>query len=345
MSVASAAKPGNDPKSPAKDITVMELGTTERAHWDCANLFSEGRLDEIQRYAEQAVKQKNMGAYDMLFGILRMRGDKDTFEAVALDFTVESGQSPPNWLEMKAEDKPAVEPETINVPSLGAADVMGLVIRLESPDPVRLTMGAVQKADPKGIDQVNVALNERIERGEQTIVTNEGAFINSLAQRAKTAGKSPAVIPLWNFIFNIYRLTGRYDDFERDAGDFISLFGEEQLWRDLSGKNNNGAAAAAESGEKAQDDALFMPAKLMPPYDIVIKKCMDVEDGDVVIDFSMVKNTNMPAIFNMITVMRVATDGWKKRVHLRNVNEIVAAMIRIFGGDKHMQISIQGSNS
>lgn len=336
-----AAKPQSANPQNA-DIMVVETGSTERIHWDCANLFAEGRVDEIQRYVEQALKQKQIGAYEMLFGALRLKGDKETFETIALEYTVDSGQSPPNWLEIKTEERTKTEVETLPVTSMSAADAMSLVIRLENPEPLCLSFASVQKADPKGIEQINQAITERISRGDKLSVSQESGFITTMLQRAKAAGKNQAVIPLWNFIFNLYRLTGRYEDFDREGGDFIEMFGEEQQWRDLSGKSK-----ASQSTDPAEvDTAIYMPAKLAPPYENLIKKCVDAEnDDEVVIDLSMVKMTNMAAVKVMVEVLKVATSNWKTRVHLRNTNEIVAAMFRIFGGDKHMRISFPGSNS
>ena len=337
-----AQPPGATAQNSDGPPVVQVTGVSNAVLWHACYLLSEGRIDELVRYAEDAMT-KGEGAhapYQVLFGYYRLRGDKDAFEAVSVRYVVSCEVLPPVWIDIEQVQPSApTSIEKVPVQSLLSDDIIALSIRLENTDPLCLDFSSLTKADIQGLDLFNQALSERIERKEITSVERGDILLQLIAPKAIQAGQNKQALPVWKLLFEITMLLPDKAFFEKLKAKFGEIFKAEPapVWTDRT------AIIRLPIQEKQHRNEQIMKENEVVLGDKVnVRECYEAckdKGGSVRLDFRHVKIMDFSVAHDLARLARKLKDEKIELAYI-NVNELFHAMLRASGVHQFAKLSV-----
>jgi anti-anti-sigma regulatory factor len=326
-------------------ITSVELGTTDRCQWDAACLFGAGRLDEMATYLERAREANNESAYHLTFGMLRLSGLQAEFENVAVEYAVNVGNSPPNWLEAHTLRQQAVgKVGEVIVRSLTQETIVEVTIKMELPWPCVIDLENVTKIDPLGLELFNDCLAQRLGRGDKTKIVKADKLVRGFMEtvRQGTVKQNQAK---WDFCFMYLRTRGDQQPYAELADLYKKAGGMPSVWRDNSWRDERDEAAKVQGGFTAGEGLADLNAAFA---DRLIREGLASAAAKsrqpIRVDFT---KTRAGSLLDMTSVHAFVSKLLQEKVSIQfvNVNEIHAAILRMMGVDRSVKISIAGSTS
>lgn len=326
-------------------VRVTAVGSCDRLWWDALMLYGDERMEDVRTLSRTNMEKGGRSSLLLALALARLDNNEAAFEDLAVQYAVDTDQSPPVWVVDKNAKKevPGRAPVTVPVRALTADDILEVTIKMESPFPIVLDLGGIAKVDTMGIDLFNESLMARQERNEETTLANAERIMEKLSSQLRSTGANsqPGV---WNCVFNLMLLTGNKEAFERLAQDYTAKTEKVVQWRDLKAAATTEEDKAPQilgvpTGERlSQVNAAFMKTVLAHPQTKAAREAKEV----LGIDFLATRFWSLSDASGVVAFLREAQRE-KLMVRLVNVNELLEALFRATGVHKHVEIFTPGS--
>ena len=322
--------------------------------WEANILYGRGRAEEVRALAKDAQQKGQEVGYVLLVGMMRLDGNKQDFEDMAVEYAVQTGNSPPVWLDEHERKQSAPEAQSkrmaVEVAGLTSEAVIETTIKMETPWAMSLDFSKVSKIDGMGLEIFHQALSDRIQRRESTRLIKIDRVLGHLIPKLK-AGAYGSATALWLLCFNCLRLTGGREQFDDLVADFVEHTGEDMpVWADLRDQDeivkNEGAAQAALPVMAVDHTMKEALGELKPD---LFKELAGggkfaqrrAAGGLFVIDFTAVRRWSIEEMWLVSQFVSLCHKEHLK-LEFRHVNEILLSLMKAFALDKHVKLIVAG---
>jgi anti-anti-sigma regulatory factor len=216
------------------DAIELAEGTTAPAVEEAAVLYANRLPDAAADVLKSAIAEQSLGrsefsAYQMLFDLLHMQGNKYEYEKYALDFVVKFEQSAPAWTERVV--KQVVAPVS-NAPVVIFKDALdaSIVPQLErikqlaaKHSKLKLEFSSIKTADVVGCELMMRVLTAFSRASHELDMTGTDALISAVRQVVEV-GRRDASPAAWLLLMELYRIVDRQQLFEDIAVDYCVTY-------------------------------------------------------------------------------------------------------------------------
>jgi anti-anti-sigma regulatory factor len=331
------------PSLDSPNILISEMGVTDHLFWDAIFFLSSGRFDELVKFSIKALEKATESSYLLGLGVSRLEGKKEIFEDLAVEYAVNFGVNPPNWLDTHSKSAVEINNDVIiHASSLSSDTIIETTIKMETPWPIRIDLSDVLKYDNLGIDLFNESMNGRLQRKEKTVIFNGQNIIDMLIKKLNQEINLEMKAG-WEFVFNYYKLTGKKLEFDSLMEQFVMVGGHLFDWDDLS------EIDAVQINEKVKSKGMLVGEKLSILNGDFAKKILKspliqplIKSGDpFIIDFAFTRSASLVDFISLSQFFKELSSS-EITLHFFNVNEIIQSLFKIFGVDKKILITSPG---
>ena len=266
----------------------------------------------------------------MLFDLYQATSQEAQFESIAIDYASHFETSPPAWQPLPPGQDVAQLAGVAATESFGPTLDAGIAPRLQrllgaSAPLVRVDVGAVRSVDAAGCALLLKALQALRKEGRELVLagadTLMGVLRPMLAIGERSAGEAP-----WLLLLELLLLSNREKDFEESAMDYCVTF-EVSPPSFETPKHVSTAAPASTAGDRFLLPALALGdcAALLDAVDAYA-----AEREVLVLDCSRLARMDYACATALQGRLRAHT-GQGRRVELRELNHLVAALLRLLG--------------
>lgn len=298
----------------------------------------------------------------LLFDLHQAQGQQEQFDSLSIDYASTFETSPPPWRGAAAAVPPVpapsggtgasrtsstgssaagagyagVAPTQVFGAALdaGAAAVLARIDASDAAVPLRLDFSAIASADAEGCALLLAALQSLQKQGRELIVVAAAELAALLQGRLTVGSRADGEAP-WLLLLELLQLLNREKDFEEASMDYCVTFEVSPPPFVAPSKVATAAraavpAAAALAGQAA--DRFMLPA-------VVEGSCTALLDAvtayaeqypALVFDCSRLARLDFGAANLLLSrLQQLAADG--RRVEFREVNHLVAALLRLLG--------------
>jgi len=370
---ASAAKPATPPPA-AQELVSLDFSTLgpttlsgggmievldssdvisvamEQAAISYANEQSDDAMSILAEDVQSIEGHHALDTWLMLFDLYQIHGKRSEFDELALKFVVEFERSAPVWQELgrKKDIKPT--PAKAGGPSvLFPAKMLGSAVtapldQIEKlgvgGDPVRLEFSRVTEIDSEAADLI-IKRWPKFKKAKLRFLPAGGPQLAELLRgHIEIMRPTPAEVPYWLLLLEVYQLLGLQEDFENTAVDYAVTY-------EVSPPSWDTAAKTKTAEEVAKDDAKLkaespQPAPSIDAYAFTGQVVGASEShfqgllayaeshNVVCIDFSQVPRVDFVSCGMLMNALVTITSHSKQAVII-NANELIVALFRIMG--------------
>ena len=266
----------------------------------------------------------------MLFDLYQATGQESQFESIAIDYASHFETSPPAWQPPPpAQDVPQLTGVAVTE-SIGPLLDSGIAPRLQrllaaDAPLVRVDVGAVRSADAQGCALLLKALQSLRKEGRELVLAGADTLMATLRPMLAVGDRSSGEAP-WLLLLELLLLSNREKDFEESAMDYCVTFEvSPPSFETLTHVST--AAPAPMTGDRF----------LLPP--LALGDCSALFDAIdayaegrevLVLDCSRLARMDYACATALQGRLRVHTEQ-QRRVELRDLNHLVAALLRLLG--------------
>jgi ABC-type transporter Mla MlaB component len=368
---AAAAAPSGAAGAPLLDLNTADLlvedglpdaavaPSSAPAVEEAAILYANGQLEA----AEGALRACLDGAFRnerqpwwMLFDLYQASGREAEFESIAIDYASHFETSPPAYSPAFAplEAQSAAQPFAGVTPTAtlsGQLDAtvgahLARVLAPASGPLVRLEFGTIASATPEGCAILLEALQTLRRAGRELMVAGADHLIAvlrpMLAIGERGAGEAP-----WLLLLELLLLMNREKDFEETAMDYCVTF-------EVSPPSFEAPARAAVrvsvsvgdsvgTGAAAGGDRFLLPGLVEGDSAALLAAigAYAAQHASLVLDCSRLARIDYPAANALgvqLRLLAVDPDGGRRSIELRDLNHLVAALLRLLGVGEHARL-------
>ena len=335
VSSVPAAVAGDDQPDPAA------APASAPAVDESAILYANGQVATAEQLLRESLS--TLGRHErlpwwMLFDLYQADGREEAFESIAIDYASHFETSPPAWkpLPPAAPDRPVAMvalAETFDA-SLGAAVAPRLKRLLDADAPtVRLDFGRVTRIDLDGAACLLAALQTLRAQGRELVLAGADTLMATLRSMLTIGVRQPSQAP-WLLLLELLLLTHREKEFEEAAMDYCVTYEVSppsfEAPRRVSTASATSTSAAVGAG--AQNERFMLPAVVSAPGRVLLD-ALDAYAGArgvLVLDCSRLARIDYAGA-GLLQARLEAHALAGKRVELRELNHLVAALLRLLG--------------
>jgi len=322
---------------------------------EAAILYANGQLEA----AEAALRACLDGAcrserqpWWMLFDLYQASGREAEFESMAIDYASHFETSPPPYSSAYAP----LTAQSAGQPFAGVTPTATLPGRLDatagvhlarvlapaSGPLVRLDFGTIASAAPDGCAILLDALQTLRREGRELMVAGADHLVAvlrpMLAIGERGAGEAP-----WLLLLELLLLMNREKDFEETAMDYCVTFEVSPPSFEAPARAAVSVGGSSGTGAAAGGDRFLLPG-LVEGNSAALLAAIDAYAGQhaaLVLDCSRLARIDYTAA-NVLgaQLRRLATDqdGGQRSIELRDLNHLVAALLRLLGVGEHARL-------
>jgi ABC-type transporter Mla MlaB component len=347
-----AAKPAPAAQTPSTE-QILPDSTNFPPLYEAAILYAAGHSDAAQETLKDYMKttdgKNSIRTWLMLFDFYHLTGNRREFDALSMLYTVKFERSPPVWTDTldtadpRRKEKRERKDFYVMAPDSDGA-LLGEIDKFES---FAKEMGScrVDFAKVKSIlseeAELFAIVFQRLRRAKIPVWFN--AF-DAFATMLRASINETTGLPLnasqgfWSLLFELYIFEGKTNEYEELGLEYAVAFEmSPPAWQAVNRplSDDDPAASANPSADKA---TMGFPIK-----GVVSEASKDVfqqltlyaaSKQEVVIDTSDLMRIDFTAVTMFFEAIRGIHSG-QKRVILSNLNELVAALLEVFGITKH----------
>lgn len=335
----------------AGQVEVQELASGSgvgAAYEEAAVLYANGSTDEAEAVLNtvldaQAVRAGE-GLWMMLLDLYRLTGQRQRFEARVLDYATRFERSPPPWNDLSSAAEKGPRSRATPLVSLSgslsgqaAAQFEQISVIGKKSGAIRIDLGRLRSLDAAGCTLFRGALRELAAERAKVSLLNGGQLAEMLAGQVRPGQAESR--DLWLLLLELLQHLGDQERFENLAIDYAITFEESPpSWEARTEQQavasatqdvalDLAAVAAADEfcleGEltSASVDKIRKLAQHAAPLQRIEVDCAQLRRIDFV---------SAGTLFNILATLQAQG----KQVMLRNVNAMVAALLRVMGVDQ-----------
>nr|WP_211163262.1 STAS domain-containing protein [Aromatoleum diolicum] len=338
----------------AGQVEVQEMSAGIGAVYEeAAVLYANGSDSEaelvLNAVLDTQATQAGEGLWMMLLDLYRLTGQRQRFETRVLDYATRFERSPPPWHDLSS----AVERPRSHVAPLvnlsgslsgqAAAQFGQIAIIGKKSGAIRIDLGRLRSVDGTGCTLFRGVLRELAAERVKVSLLNGSQLVDMLAgqvQPGKAEGRD-----VWLLLLEMLQHTGEQERFEELAVEYAVTFEESPpSWEPRAEQLASSTATHevvldldAPSHEFTLEGELTSTGvekiRKLAAHASGLQK-VDVDCGQLRrIDF-----VSAGTLFNILATLQAQG----KQVVLRNVNAMVAALLRVMGVDQVAQVILRG---
>ncbi|MGZ8339984.1 MAG: STAS domain-containing protein [Telluria sp.] len=304
---------------------------------ESAILYANGQVEAAEHMLRDSLPglgQSDRTVWWMLFDLYQATGRQADFDNVAIDYASRFETSPPAWNPLATGGPVAQQPYTGVAPTEVLDGVLDehiapqldrLLERARPGAVLRLELGRIAAVTPEGCALLARALDDLRKRGTELVVAG-AAELALLARQSTIIGRRDASQAPWLLLLALLQLLNHEKDFEETAMDYCVTYEVSPPSFEAAGK-----VATASSGP-ACDERFMLP----PVLEGDVSRLMDAIDAYaarapvVLLDCSRLARVEYGAASTLQGRLR-ALAGSGKKVELRDLNHLVAALFKLLG--------------
>jgi ABC-type transporter Mla MlaB component len=326
------------------------------ALYEAAILYAADHYDATKEVLKEHLKtpegKNNIRTWLTLFDFYQITGNRSEFDAISMLFTVKFERSPPAWADSQDTADPRRKEKREHKDFFQfspAADgsMMSEIDRFESfikeLGSARVDLGRIKTIEVEEAALFAMLL-QRVRRAKMHLWFNNFASIETLLkQRINAAGTDKDhALGFWSFMFELYVSDAKLNEYEELGMEYAVVFEmSPPAWEDIT--RPTGAADDADTPKVA--------ANSQTPIGYPLKGVFNLESRDVAMALSVHASKIQEVVIDMGALMRIdfaaasyffetirSLQSGQKRVILSNLNELVAALLEVFGMQKHAML-------
>ncbi|KFI07938.1 STAS domain-containing protein [Massilia sp. BSC265] len=266
----------------------------------------------------------------MLFDLYQATGQESRFESIAIDYASHFETSPPAWQPPPPAQDVAQLTGVAATESFGPILDSGIAPRLQrlltaKAPLVRVEVGAVRSAVPEGCALLLKALQTLRKEGRQLVLAGADTLMATLRPMLAVGDRSSGEAP-WLLLLELLLLSNREKDFEESAMDYCVTF--EVSPPSFEALTHVSTAAPA----PVAGDRFLLPPLALGDCAALFDAIDAYADGRevLVLDCSRLARMDYACATALQGRLRVHTEQ-QRRVELRDLNHLVAALLRLLG--------------
>lgn len=346
---------------------AMELtdSASSPAIEEAAILYANGQPLPAVSVLSDAIKGDRAGhantqAWLMLFELYQVLGKRAEFENLAIDYAVCFETSAPTWSDLAPVRSPAASTGPVASSraavtfrgNLGSGIVTQLdqLKRLAQKNPVLyLDFGPVTAVEASGADLILRVFAAFQKSNHEVVIEGAEAFAERLLASVEV-GRRDASNATWMLLLEMYRVLGRQAAFEETSIDYCVTYEvSPPSWETPSPKFRLGSAASAAPAEAKIEPAAIMPelavdmvslsGDLLGKAEAELARLTNfaAEHRKVVVDCKGLRRVDFTAA-GVLLNWAVGAQGASKTIELRDVSNLIAALLVVMGLHEVAQI-------
>lgn len=302
----------------------------------------------LKEYMRVPDGKNSLRAWLMMFDLYQLTHNRKEFDALAMLFTVKFERSPPIWIESTETSDPRRKEKReqrdffpINPGSDGS--LMPEIDRLEAfakeIGSARIDFAKVKSILPEEAALLAMLL-QRLRRAKAHLwFNNIDPFIETLRKgindrTGQPLGESQG---FWSLLFELFILDGKLTEYEELGLEYAVAFEmSPPAWENVI--RPQGASSSGDSTKESSDLAFGFPLRgVVSGASKEMLQQLSIYAAsrqEVAVDMSGLMRIDFMAVGSFVEVVR-AIHLQQKRVILSNINELVAALLEVFGMPKH----------
>jgi anti-anti-sigma regulatory factor len=345
------ARPGFAPNASGQ-FSAAELndtGALSPLH-EAAVLYSADYYDAtaevLKEHLRDAAGKNNIRAWLMMFDFYQITHNRKEFDALSILFTVKWERSPPVWFESEEGDPRRKEKRERKdffpiKPSADGAllpEIDRFEVFVKEMGSARIDFGKVKSILAEEAELFSLVL-QRVRKAKMHIWFNAFDEFAALLKKCINDTPGPKSRGYWNLLFELYILDGKLNEYEDLGLEYAVAFeASPPAWEAV----NRPTGIAAPEGVAETDK--FTPAAVGFP----LKGVISATSKDALNQLAVYANAHEEVVIDSSALLRIdfAFAGQffeairsihlsGKRVILSNLNELVAALLEVFGMNKH----------
>ncbi|UVW28978.1 hypothetical protein [Massilia sp. H6] len=331
-----AAPLADQPPQPGADELpeAAALPASAPAVEESAILYANGQAAAAETLLRESLAgfgQAERLPWWMLFDLYQASGRESDFDSIAIDYASQFETSPPTWQPLQPIADSLPQAGIAAAESFGPMLDAGIAPRLErllaaNSPLVRVDVGAVRSADAGGCAQLLAALQALRKQGRDLVLAGADTLLTTLRPMLVIGERGAGQAP-WLLLLELLLLTGREKDFEEAAMDYCVTF--EVSPPSFESPRHVSTAAPAPVG----GDRFLLPPLATGSCGPLLDAIDAYADGRtlLVLDCSRLARIDYACASALLARLRVHTlQG--RRVELRELNHLAAALLRLLGG-------------
>jgi ABC-type transporter Mla MlaB component len=352
---APAARPA---ASPAAADALSPDSTSFPPNYEAAILYAADCYDAAQEVLKEYLKtnegRNSVRTWLMLFDLYQLTNNRKEFDALSMLFTVKFERSPPVWTETLENSDPRRKekrerkdffPLTPAADGALLAEIDKFEIFAKEMGSCRLDFGKVKTILTEEAELFTMVL-QRLRKAKIPLwfnSFNEFAALLKQSINDKTGRPLEECQGFWSLLFELYILDGKLSEYEELGLEYAVAFEmSPPAWEAVSrptgptdGNTAPGGPAASQPGNENQGGFPLKGVLSASSKEMLQQLTLhSTSRQEVLVDMSGLLRIDFAAVSLFFEAVR-AIHMAQKRVILTNLNELVAALLEVFGLPKH----------
>jgi ABC-type transporter Mla MlaB component len=300
---------------------------------EIAIVYSNGETAMAEQLLKASLEQDRV-LWWMLFDLYLVLGKQDAFDSLAIDYASRFETSPPTWAPLpaltEAEKTVAGVAPTESFAGVLDAAIAPQLQRLRQAAPgspaLRLEFFRVQSVTPDGCALLLAAL-QHLRRQHRELTLAGASELAELVRNTVEIGQREAPQAPWLLLLELLLLLNREKEFEETAMDYCVTYEVSPPSFEVP----RNVATTAPARTAAPSDRFLLPA-LIEGDPVALFSAIDAYAGQsnpVILDCSRLARIDYAGTTVLINRLRAA--GADRGVELRDVNHLVAALLKLLG--------------
>lgn len=308
---------------------------------EVAVLYANGNVREAETLLDALLRDEthagNEWPWTMLLDLYRLTGQRERFEARAIDYATRFERSPPPWKDLSASAAPKARASGATAVNLSGNLAAGVSRQLapylvigQRNGAVRIDLQTVRGADDEGCQEVLEAIAQMRRDRVKVSLANVGKLVDALAARVVVG--TPDQQPAWQLLLELLQHAGDQERFEQYALDYAITFEESPpSWSPVASVAEPAPQAEAVVSEPAADTVSF-DGEVIGGGSGVFGRLVELSEkrNDLAIDCTRLRRMDFVSagtLFNVLSTLQAKG----RHVTLRNVNAMVLALLHVMG--------------
>jgi anti-anti-sigma regulatory factor len=336
----------------AGQVEVQEVGEGVGAFYEeAAVLYANGNTAEAEKVLatvlDDPARVAGEGLWMMLLDLYQLTGQRQRFEARVLDYATRFERSPPPWRDASGKPehrKPDVAPLVNLAGSLSgqaAQQFQQIAIIGKKSGAIRIDLGRLRAVDATGCTLLRDVLGQLASERVKVSLLNCGQLATMLAGQVHPG--QPEGRDMWLLLLEMLQHTGEHARFEDTAVDYAVTFEESPpSWEPKAQQEAATTTGALEQAVR-MNDGFSLEGELTSATTENIRKLAAFASGRqaVEVDCSQLRRIDFVSAGTLFNIL-ASLQAQGKLVTLKNVNAMVAALLRVMGVDQVAQVTLRG---
>jgi anti-anti-sigma regulatory factor len=341
----AANSAGSAAAAPAVELADGALSPLHEAAVLYSADYYEATGEVLKEYLREPAGKNNIRAWLMMFDFYQITHNRKEFDALSMLYTVKWERSPPVWVENEEGDPRRKEKRERKdffpiKPSADGAllpEIDRFEIFVKEMGSARIDFGKVKSILAEEAELFSLVL-QRVRRAKMHLWFNGFDEFATLLKKCINDTPGPKSKGYWNLLFELYILDGKLNEYEELGLEYAMAFeASPPAWEAVNRPTGTAGEGQAEAA-KAEPVVQGFP----------LKGVISVASKDALAQLAIYANTRDEVVIDAGGLLRIdfafagqffeavrAVHLAGKRVILSNLNELVAALLEVFGMNRH----------